>query len=220
LGTPIAPSRSYFWPFLVQGYGDEKTVNRFGPFYTRSEKKGIEKTWIMWPLYRQKRWSENGIAQTQRQVAYFVYWSLQQRSLTNPAALPAEKVHLWPIYSSWDNGAGRRQFQFPSPLEIFFPDNERIRVSWSPLFSLYRHDERSKDDVRDEALWGLLSWTRQPDHREFHLGPLVSMTTEKEEKRFALGNGIVGLRRPSCGGWRLFWFDFPRQEDKVRAAAR
>lgn len=210
----------YFWPFLVRGRGDDREVDRFGPFFTHSVRKGTDKTWVMWPVYREKRWSEAGVAQTQRQVLYFLYWSLEQRSLTNPAAAPAEKSHLWPLYSRWDNGAGRRQFQFPSPLEVFFPDNERIRQSWSPLFSLFRHDRRAPDFVRDEALWGLLSWTRRPGGREFHLGPLVSVSSTPGQKRFALGNGLVGLRRTASSGWRFFWFDFPPKANNVRAASR
>jgi len=210
----------YFWPFLVQGHGDERTVNRYAPFYTRSVKKGMQKKWVMWPLYREKRFAEAGIAHTQRQVLYFLYWSLQQRSTTNPSAAPADKSHLWPIYSKWDNGAGRRQFQFPSPLEIFFPDNERVRQSWSPLFSLYRKDQRAPGSVRHEALWGLVSWTRAANHREFHLGPLFSVNAEPEEKRVALGNGLVGVRRLPGVGWRLFWFDFPSKANKVPAPSR
>ena len=210
----------YFWPFLVRARGDNRQVDRFGPFFTHSIKKGIDKTWVMWPVYREKRWQDPGIAQTQRQVLYFLYWSLEQKSLTNPAAAPAAKSHLWPLYSHWDNGAGREQFQFPSPLEVFFPDNERVRQSWSPLFSLYRHDQRAPNIVRDEALWGLLSWTRRPDGREFHFGPLISLSKTPEEKRFAIGNGLLGLRRTAGSGWRFFWFDFPPKANNVRAASR
>lgn len=210
----------YFWPLLVRGRGDNRHVDRFGPFFTHSIKKGTDKTWVMWPVYREKRWQDSGIAQTQRQVLYFLYWSLEQKSLTNPAAAPAEKSHLWPLYSHWDNGAGREQFQFPSPLEVFFPDNERVRQSWSPLFSLYRHDQRAPDFVRDEALWGLLSWTRRPDRKEFHFGPLISLSRTPEQKRFALGNGLFGLRRTAGSGWRFFWFDFPPKANNVRAASR
>jgi len=209
----------YFWPFLVQGRG-ERSVSRYAPFYTHSEKKGIEKTWVMWPVYREKRLSEAGIAQTQRQVLYFLYWSLEQRSLTNPSAAPAEKSHLWPVYSFWDNGAGRRQFQFPSPLEIFFPDNERVRQSWSPLFSLYRQDQQAPGAVRREALWGLLSWTKTPERAEFHLGPLFSVDAKPETKRVALGNGLVGFQRTAGTSWRLFWFDFPPKAPNVRASSR
>jgi hypothetical protein len=191
-------------------------VNRYGPFYTRSSNKGIEKTWVMWPVYREKRFSDAGISHRQRQILYFLYWSLEQRSTTNPAAAPAEKSHLWPIYSKWDNGAGRKQLQFPSPLELFFPDNERVRHSWSPLFSLYRFDQREPHSARHEAFWGLVSWAHEPSRREFHFGPLFSMNAEPEEKRVAIGNGLFGFRRSAGSGWRVFWFDFPSKPNKVR----
>ena len=209
----------YFWPFLVRGHGVERDVIRYGPFYTHSVTKGIDKTWIMWPVYREKRFNDAGIVHRQRQVFYFLYHSLQQQSLTNPSAAPAEKSHLWPLYSTWDNGAGRRQLQFPSPLELFFPDNERVRQSWSPLFALYRHDQRAPGFVRDQALWGLLSWTRTPERGEFHLGPLLSVKTDSNEKRVAFGNGLIGFRRSPEKGWRIFLFDFPSKANNVRESS-
>jgi hypothetical protein len=210
----------YFWPFIVRGRGDERIVDRFGPFYTHSVVKGMDKRWVMWPLYREKRFSDAGIAQRQRQVLYFLYWSLEQRSLTNPSAAPAEKSHLWPLYSKWDNGAGRKQLQFPSPLELFFQGNERIRESWSPLFSLYRFDQREPGTLRHEAFWGLFSWTRSPSRREFHLGPIVSMEATGEGKRFAVGNGLIGMRRSANGGWRAFWFEFsPKAQQGSRLSS-
>ncbi|ACB73973.1 hypothetical protein [Opitutus terrae] len=211
----------YFWPFLVQGHGDERKVNRWGPVYTHSIVKGTEKTWIAWPIYREKTWSDPALQHTQRQVLYFLYRSTQQRSATNPQAPMAEKAHLWPLISSWDNGAGRKQVQIPSPLEVFFPDNERVRVSWSPLFALYRFDQTAPDTQRHEFLWGLLTWRRAPQQREFHLGPLFSVRERAGEKRIAFGNGLLAWQRSAATGrWRFFWFDFPAKENKLRAAAR
>ena len=46
--------RRFFWPFLVQGRGEDHFVNRFGPFYTHSIKKGYDKRWFMWPLVDRK----------------------------------------------------------------------------------------------------------------------------------------------------------------------
>lgn len=209
----------YLWPFLVQGRGEQKHVNRWGPFYTHSTTKGTDKTWVLWPLYRQKSWTDAGLHQTQRQLLYCVYRSTRQRSVANPQAAPAEKAHLWPLVSAWDNGAGRKQVQFPSPLEVFFSENERVRVSWSPLFALYRFDQRSPEAQRHELLWGLISWNREPEHREFHLGPLFSVNARAGEKRIALGNGLVGWQRTGADGGRFFWFDFPRRADKLRASA-
>ncbi|HWA85463.1 MAG TPA: hypothetical protein VG710_04520 [Opitutus sp.] len=205
----------------MQGRGDDRSVDRWGPFYTHSIKHGIDKKWVMWPLYREKKLTDRGLDQTQRQLFYFVYWSLEQRSATNRNAAPAEVTHVWPLFSAWDNGAGRRQFQFPSPLEVFFPANKHIHASWSPLFSIYRYDQRAPDDERYEFLWGLLSWHRETGAHEFHLGPLLSVEDEPAGDRIAIGSGLLGLKRASDRDhWRLFWFDFQRKANKVHASSR
>jgi hypothetical protein len=165
----------YLWPFFVQGQGDDRMRNRWGPFYTHSVLKGYDKTWVLWPIWRQARWSDDGkIEQTKTQFCYVLYWSLVQRSVSRPAVAPAMRTHLWPLISIWDNGAGRRQWQFLSPFDVFFPTGDEVRESWTPLFALARYDRRGPDDVRGSLLWGAVSWERRPGDRrtEVHLGPL------------------------------------------------
>jgi hypothetical protein len=220
-----APNRyhetRYFWPLLVQGRGDGREVFRFAPLYTHSLNKGVSKTWVVWPLYREKRWDDLKVSQTQRQLFYFIYRSTTQRSRTNPAAEPAEKTTVWPLFSEWDNGAGRVQFQFPSLLEVFFPDNERIRASWSPLFALYRYDQQAPGYLHHEWLWGLVSSRRTPREHEFHLGPLFSSQQGDAGRRVALGNGLVAWQRGAADGrWRFSWFDFLVKAPKLGAAPR
>lgn len=199
----------YLWPVLVQGRGEDKYINRWAPLYTHSVIKGYDKTWLAWPVFRQARWSEQGVAQEKNQFLYFVYWSLEQRSLANPAAAPAYKKHLWPLFSAWDNGAGRRQLQLLSPLEVFFPQNDVVRQLYSPLFAVYRYDQRTPDDVRWSVLWGLLSRHDSPAEKEFHLGPLFSTYTAPDRARVAFGHGLLGWRRePGAPRWRFFLFDF------------
>jgi hypothetical protein len=209
----------WLWPLLVQGRGPQHYVNRWGPFYTHSIRKGVDKKWYLWPLVRREQWTDDGLVQTKRQFFWFIYWSMEQRSATNPALAPAEKTHLWPLLSIWDNGAGRRQAQFPSPLEVFFPHNEKIRRLYTPLFALYRYDQRTPDDVRQSLLWNAITWHHSPGRREFHLGPLFSTRRDASGRRIAIGNGLIALRRPAgAGKWRLFLFDFPSRQDKVPPA--
>ena len=182
--------RRYFWPFLVQGRGDNRYVNRWAPVYTHSVVKGTDKTWVLWPLAREMHWNDRGIDQDKFQLFYFVYWSLEQTDPAHPGRAPASKRHLWPLYSAWDNGAGRRQFQLFSPLEVFFPHNDPVRELYTPLFALYRSDQRAPGDVSRSFLWHLVSWRTSPEVREFHLGPL-------------------GWRREAgAGHGRFFLFDF------------
>ena len=207
----------------MQGRGDDHFVNRWGPFYTHSIVEGMDKTWSPWPLLRRAHWTEAGVEQTKTQVLFFIFWRLEQRSATNPAAAPAEKTYLWPLLSTWDNGAGRRQLQILSPLEGMFANQPEVRAAWSPLFAVWRYDQRAPGEERTSLLWNAVTWERSAagTRAEFHLGPLLSAVRRPDEQRWALGNGLVGLKRnPAGGGWRLFWLEFPSKQPRVSTAVR
>jgi hypothetical protein len=195
----------YFWPFFVQGRGDDRLVDRWGPFYTHSNIKGSDSKWVMWPLWHQKRWIDGDIAQTKTQFFYFVYWCLYEKDANRPKVAPAYKRHIWPLVSIWDNGAGSRQLQFPSPIEVFFPANPDIREMWTPLFSLYRYDHEPTGETRNSLLWSAVTWRRNRTEGlvEFHVGPLL------------------GMRKvPSGEAWTFLGFDFGGKVNKDMAAKR
>lgn len=213
----------YLWPLLVQGRGDDHYLNRWAPLYTRSVAFGYEKTWIAWPLWREVRWTSEGVAQTKSQLLYFVYWSREQRSATNPNLPAASITHLWPLVSVWDNGAGRLQWQFPSPLEVFFPGNEKVRAAWTPLFSLARFDQRQPGNTRTSLLWDAITWEHRDAEQtaEFHLGPLLSITSVAQDQRVAIGHGLLGMRRTAGDrAWRAFLFDFSPKPATKNLSAR
>ena len=201
----------YLWPVWVQGRGDDRYVNRWGPFYTHSIVKGVDKTWVAWPVWRTQRWRDGGLAHRRQQVLYFLYYSTQQRSLANAAVPPAHKTHLWPLVSIWDNGAGRRQVQALSPLEVFFPGNDVVRLNYTPLFALYRYDRSAPGTAHHSLLWNLVSHRREGADREFHLGPLFSRSRNAEGTRLAVGAGLLSFSRTPGTRWRLRMFDFRRR---------
>lgn len=203
-------ARNYFWPFLVQGRGDGRIVNRWAPFYTHSVIKGVDKEWVLWPLWRRLASREGDVNQTKTQFFYFLYNATEQRSVRNPSAPPAIKAHLWPLASVWDNGAGRRQVQVLSPLEVFLPQNRPTRIVWSPLFALYRYDHQPDGEVRHSLLWDGITYHREPakQAREFHIGPLYGDTQTADGRRVSLLFGLFGFKRDSDRGWRLFVGEF------------
>jgi hypothetical protein len=150
----------------------------------------------------------------------FLYWSLEQRSLTNPAAAPARKTHLWPLLTAWDNGAGREQVQVLSPFEVLFQQNTKIRNLWTPLFALYQYDRQPNATVRHAFLWNAITFRSSPDSKEFHLGPLFDVKRDPERKRWSIGCGLFGFQRAAGGSWRPFLFDFrPKAANKAGSAA-
>jgi len=163
----------WLWPLIVTARGEDRHVNRFAPIYTFSERKGVRKTWVLWPLLRHQAWTEAGLEVEKSQILFFLYWDLEQRSASNAQLASAHKTHLWPLFSHWDNGAGHTQLQVFSPLEVFFQHNEVVRTVYSPLFSLYRLDNRPSGDVHRSFLFNFMTYHREGDLRQFNLGPLL-----------------------------------------------
>lgn len=209
----------YLWPLFVQGRGDVRMVNRWAPIYTHSLFKGTDKTWYLWPLVRKTKWTEGKAANDKTQILYLVYWNLEQRSLTNPNAAPANRTHLWPFFSHWDNGAGHTQFQLFSPFDVFWPHNQQVRESWTPLFAIYRSDHTPASS-RWSLLWNAVTWRQEGGDREFHLGPLFSTHTQPNRKRVSVLCGLFGWQSgPAGGDSHMFWFDFSSKPTKVTTAS-
>jgi hypothetical protein len=197
----------YFWPLFVQGAGDDRMRSRWAPFYTRSVIQGYDKQWVLWPLYRRDRWEEDGLARSQARVLFFLYRSETQRRAAPADGPVAIKDHLWPLYSRWDNGAGRRQFQLLSPFGSFFPDNEDVKETWGPLLALYRRDVSGPDEQRESYLFDLITRRRSGEEREFHLGPLYGSVHSPAGDQIRIARGLLTFERPARGPWRATWFD-------------
>lgn len=166
---PVYSENRYFWPFLVQGRGEEKHVNRWLPVYANETRPGQAKRWYLWPLLKRENFTEPGLDRDRTTLLFFVYRDEQQRF----AGTTARLAFLWPLAGYWDDGFGHRQLQLLDPLSVFFPSNQKIKENWSPLFAVYRLDERA-GNRRHSLLWDLLVWERDADGLSaFYLGPLV-----------------------------------------------
>jgi hypothetical protein len=201
----------YFWPLFVQGRGDERFVNRWAPFYTHSITRGYDKHWYVWPLVRQAQWNDGAIEHTRTQLLYFLYWNERQRAAGRTNSPSADLMHVWPLFSHWDNGAGRSQWQLLSPLDVFFSSNDKVRNVWTPLFAIARHERRAPGDSRTSLLWNAVTWEQRAadESSEFHVGPLLSVARHADAKRVTIGNGLVGFHRAGAdSGWKMFWWDF------------
>jgi hypothetical protein len=175
-------------------------------------------------VVRHARWIDDGaLERTRSQFLFFVYWNETQRAAGRPNSPTADLTHVWPLFSHWDNGAGRRQWQLFSPLEVFFPGNDKVRYAWSPLFAIARHERRPAGEQRTSFLWNAVTWERRPvdQESEFHLGPILGVTRTAQQQRIAIGNGLFGIRRATgTRVWRMFWLDFPAKSDSTQSATR
>jgi hypothetical protein len=198
--------KRYFWPLFVQTRGDSRYVNRWAPFYGHSIRKGVDKTWIMWPFYRNQTWEEHDLELRKSQFLYIIYWKMTQERPGNVDGPRATRTNSWPIYSYWDNGAGDIQFQLFSPLEPFFPFNRAIRTSYSPLFAVYRVERKGDDLARHNALFNFITYRRNSNTTQTDIGPLVGWGKGENSSHFELLKGFLGYERKETDRtYRLFW---------------
>jgi hypothetical protein len=185
---PVYSENRYFWPLFVQGRGEERHVNRWMPFYTDESKPGYRKNWYLWPLLRSEDFTEPGLTRERTSFLYFVFRDERQHYGDTTARLSS----LWPFYGYWDDGNGRRQLQALDPLSVFFPSNQKVKENWSPLFALYRFDERL-GNARHSLLWDLLVWEKdETGLKSIYAGPLFEWV---EGSHWQLLNGLFGRKK-------------------------
>ncbi len=206
---PEYRERRLFWPFVVQGRGEERHLERWWPLYSYRRGKDFERRWLLWPLYRSQQTHARGITADRRQILYFLYWDERQTPIAPDAAdFRARRTHLWPLFSYWNDGRESRQFQALSPMEVFFPWNELVREKYSPLFALYRYDARPGGDVHHSILFNLITLQRGPDSRHTQIGPIIEFGREGYNRYLHVLKGLVGYERRREGTeWRFLWMD-------------
>lgn len=188
----------FFYPFIVQGRGEEKYVNRILPLYAHEQRPGYEKHWYLWPLLKtEERDLGSGLISERQSLLYFLYWNEVQRAELQ--GFEARKTHLWPFYSYWNSGTGSRQFQLLSPLEVFFPNNQAVRETWSPFFAVYRYD-RMPGSYRHSVLWDLILHQRSEQEAGFYLGPLFERVRDQQTVEYSLLKGFLKFERDPVEG--------------------
>lgn len=194
--NPDYYERHLLWPLWVQGRGQEVYVNRWAPFYTHSiTKENLDKKWFVWPLFKQLEYSKGDLAIKQFQFLYFLAWTQRQSSITHPELASACKTHVWPLFSYWNNGRGEKQFQFLSPLEVFFQENAVVRRLYTPLFALYRFHRKTSDEAHCSILFNLITYDKAPGTSKFTFGPLMSCKSEGSSKSFLILGGLLGFQK-------------------------
>lgn len=194
----------YLWPLCAVGRGPEHRLDRWLPFYSHELWRGRETNWYLWPFVKNTHWQEGEISIDRQQFLYFLWWNEDQRARHD--SFHAQRSHLWPFFSYWNDGLGKRQFQTLSPLEVFFPHNDVIRENYSPLFALYRWEARPGFEAQS-AFWNLIVIESAGGDGLFQVGPLFSLVKTGSHAYVEVLHGLFGYGRETAESKtvKLFW---------------
>lgn len=196
----------FMWPFVVKARGANRNITRVAPFYSHSNINGTDRKWYLWPLMKKVEWKDKDLIIDQQQLLYFLVWRQRQRSAKNPKLAAAYKTHVWPLYSTWDNGAGEKQKQFFSPFEVFFPDNRIVRKAYTPLFAFYRSHEKPNGYRYRGVFFNFITHERGKHFEQFTMGPIFESNKDPNQESFQFLKGLIGYQKNHKSGKNTFKF--------------
>ncbi|MGF1531928.1 MAG: hypothetical protein ACFCU4_11290 [Puniceicoccaceae bacterium] len=206
--SPRYAEERFLWPFFVQGEGENLYRNRWAPFYSHSVVNGREHEWWLWPLLNRRSWYFDNLRYDLNRVLYVVLWHMEVSDPRNPDRPKLEKTHLWPFFSYSTDNHSRKQFQFPSLLEVWTQPNEKPRDLYNSFFSLYQYEKEGASS-RHSLLWNLITFDRQEERSQFTLGPLFDWRAGEGEHRTRLLKGFFGYEKTEMGRtYSLLWWQF------------
>jgi hypothetical protein len=206
--TETAPRKTYgevryLYPLWVRGRGEEKTIDRWLPFYANQTWPGHEKTWWLWPLLKREHSVVEGLDVDKDTLLYFIFKNEVQ---TVPGRdFEARKTQLWPLFGYADNGAGRRQLMILNPIEPLISGNTMMRQTWAPFFALCRYEE-SGNDSRLGLVWNLFTYESSQERKAFSLWPLFDRETGANEG-WSVCKGLLECDSSGSAeaGWSALW---------------
>ncbi len=199
---PVYAETRYFYPFLVQGRGVEKSVNRWMPLYTHERVGDRQKWWYLWPFLKREEIDLGFLTRERTQFLFFLYRDEQQDA---PGDFHARRQALWPLYSYWQDGHGRKQVQALDLFSVFFPRNRQVQETWTPLFAIYRYDERPGSTHRS-FFWNLIVHERAGADKRLVVGPVFEQESSRNHSEWSILKGLLGRIETDNGTrWKVFW---------------
>ncbi len=197
---------SYPWPLLGHSKGSYKSGIRLLPFYSRERIGGVEKTWYLWPFFRDEKSTFEYYGSRHFRLLFFLFNHLEEYGVDKTAGPEKKRVSLWPLMG-YEEKNGVSRFYTLSLLEPFFPDNEKIVRNWSPFWRLYQRVWDQQGNMAENLLWNLYWKERRGNDLFMELFPLFQYKNEDGQSRqLDLLKGLIRYRNDQSGrSLRLFF---------------
>lgn len=191
------------WPFIVFARGEGKTLNRVWPFYSYGEKGSVSSGFLLWPFFLRRTTDADPLFRQRDRILFFLYSDTRTRN--SDTGEESRRQAFWPLFRSYRDAQGYREFQTLALLEPLFQVDEELRRTYGPLWTLYKsrtsedesrrqwstflnlaHGEKAPEEKSWKFAYGLLSHRSTPEKKvwKFLSLPVWKKSTPQES-----GNG-------------------------------
>ncbi|MCM2263768.1 MAG: hypothetical protein NDI73_01110 [Desulfuromonadales bacterium] len=179
------------WPLVRITRGTTRNGLRLLPFYADETIEARRKRWFLYPVYQIEDTNTEFLARQRHRVMFFLYSDLLERNLDTGAE--KRRIDFWPLFGYHrENGVSR--LNVLALLEPFFPENDALERSWSPLWRLYQQRWDAQGNQVVSILWNLYWQERQGEKLAMELFPLFDYRRDLTETRLRLFKGLATLR--------------------------
>ena len=178
------------WPLVRVTQGTSRHGLRLLPFYADETIEARRKRWFVWPLYQIEDVKTDQFARQRHRVLFFLYSDLIESKFESGDE--KRRIDFWPLFG-YHREKGVSRFNALALVEPFFPENQALERSWSPLWRLYQQRWDSQGNLVISLLWNLYWHERQGERLALELFPLFDYRRDQATTRLRLLKGLVGL---------------------------
>ena len=211
------------WPLVRVTEGTSRHGLRLLPFYADETIEARRKRWFAWPLYQIEDIATDQFARQRHRVLFFLYSDLLERKFDTGDE--KRRIDFWPLFGYQREGDVSR-LNALALLDTFFPENQSLERSWSPLWRLYQQRWDTQGNLVISVLWNLYWHERQGDQLALELFPLFDYRRDQTATRLRLLKGLAGWHSDgelSCLNlfylpWPMCWGNQPSPPDAANAS--
>jgi hypothetical protein len=142
------------FPLVVIARGEGKTTTRFFPLFSRSHNSTMEVDYYLWPIYKINRLHTDVLDRERTRIVFYLYQDLREKNLETGAE--RKRIDFWPLFTWRREFNGNDRLQILALVETAVPNNRGIERNWSPLWSLWRSENKPRAGAASQSLlWNL-----------------------------------------------------------------
>ncbi len=176
------------WPLLQWAKGDDKSIFRLFPIYGRKYWEGIERGYILWPIY----WYVHQDDDThQKNTDRYFLLSKSEIEVWKKEDKREWRLRIWPFVYYREEKEGQTYSYWPVLIPVDYEGYER---NWVPLLSLYDYRRSPKGDSESKFLWGVYLHRKNAIRELYELSFLLTFYTAKDLYYFGFLKGLLEYR--------------------------
>lgn len=176
------------WPFFQWGKGEERSLFRIFPIYSRYYWRGLESGYILFPVYWYSHTDDDEYRHT---TDRYLLLSKNEIEVWKKEDQRERRLRIWPFFYYRQGKKGNVFLYWPCIVPVDF---EGFEQNWIPFTTLYEYRRDPEGDSESKFLWGVYVHRQNPSRELYELSFFLTYYTAEDLVYFSLLKGLLEYR--------------------------